>query len=117
MNSNDHAGTNFLSRLISRLLRDPDYLNNKVAELIVEGDYDKAMRLAQEALKKAEKAGSDHPDVATSLHNLGRLYARDMESMAAESAYRRAIEIREKSLDPDDPQVAETLAARGKSHF
>ena len=50
-------------------------LNNETIELLNKGKYDSAKVLAQQAIKLAEKTfGSDHPNVAKSINNLGTVY-------------------------------------------
>jgi CHAT domain-containing protein/Tfp pilus assembly protein PilF len=57
-----------------------------------------------------EKAlGSDHPDVAQSLSNLGRLYENQERYADAEPLYKRSLAIYEKALGPDHPYVAASL--------
>jgi hypothetical protein len=50
-------------------------LNGQVLNLRQQGKYTEAVPIAKEALDIREKSlGPDHPDVATSLNNLGELY-------------------------------------------
>jgi len=53
--------------------------------------------------------GSDHPNVATSLNNLGVLLYAKGDHAGAEQLYRRALEIREKTLGPDHPLTEGSL--------
>ena len=53
--------------------------------------------------------GSDHPNVATSLNYLARLYNRQGHYAQAEPLHKRALAIREKALGPDHPDVASSL--------
>jgi len=49
-------------------------LNQKTASLFQQGNYTDAAVVAEKALQATEQAlGPDHPDVATSLNNLGML--------------------------------------------
>ena len=50
-----------------------------------------------------------HPDVAAILTNSGQLYSRQHPYGDAESSYRRALAIRQTSLGPSHPDLAETL--------
>ena len=82
-------------------------LNQEVVELYRAGQYDRAVKVAQAALKVAEKnVGPDHPDVATSLSNLALLYHTQGDYAKAESLYKRSLAILEKALGPDHPNVA-----------
>ena len=51
----------------------------------------------------------DHPDLATSLNNLGFDRAETGRGDEAEALYRRALDIRERVLPPNDPAIADTL--------
>jgi tetratricopeptide (TPR) repeat protein len=53
--------------------------------------------------------GSNHPDVAASLHWLARLYYEQGKYSEAEQLYQRALHIREQQLGPDHPDVAASL--------
>jgi tetratricopeptide (TPR) repeat protein len=62
------------------------------------------------ALAIREKAlGPDHPDVASSLNNLGNVYLRQGHYAESEPLHMRALAIREKALGPDHPDVAYCL--------
>ena len=66
--------------------------------------------LYKRALAIREKAlGPDHPEVATSLSNLGTLYGSQGQYNQAEPLYRRALAIDEKALGPDHSDVAAIL--------
>src|SRR5205807_2391207 len=63
------------------------------------GDYDRAAPLFQRALAIREKVlGPDHPDVASSLHNLAGLYQATGGYGQAVSFQQRADEVREKNI-------------------
>jgi len=53
--------------------------------------------------------GPAHPEVATTLNNLGRLYYTQCYTLKAEPLYRRALPIQEKVFGVDHPEVAVTL--------
>ena len=87
-----------------------DILNEEVRRLYRAGEYERAIIVAQEALKLAEdNVGSDHPDVATSLNNLASLYETQGHYAKAEPLYKRSLAINEKALGPNHPSVATTL--------
>jgi len=92
--------------------------------------YNKAEPLFKRALDIREKAlGPNHLDVATSLDNLARFYKIKSENrinyattdfngpqghyVEAETLYKRSLEIREKVLGPDHPDVAKSLETLG----
>ena len=87
-----------------------EILNQEVKELYRTGQYDRAVTVAETALKVAEQdVGPDHPDVATSLNNLAALYRTQGDYAKAEPLYKRSLAIREKALGPDHPDVANSL--------
>ena len=55
--------------------------------------------------------GPDHPDVATSIHNLGQLAARTDDLDTARRHFERALVIEEKAFGPHHPHVLEELEA------
>ena len=74
-----------------------DALNRKTTSLFQQGNYTKAAVAAKKALQAAERAlGPDHPNVATSLNNLGMLCYAQEQFMKAELLHQRALTIREK---------------------
>ncbi len=87
-----------------------DILNQEVNELYRTGKYERAVVVARKALEVAEKnVGPHHPDVATSLNNLGLLYDTQGQYAQAEPLYKRSLAIREKALGPDHPLVGASL--------
>ena len=85
-------------------------LNSQITSLYRQGNYDRAMTVAREALRIAEQAGGpNHPLVALSLNNLALLYKTQGEYTQAEPLYQRALEIKEKTLGPEHPSVALSL--------
>jgi tetratricopeptide (TPR) repeat protein len=87
-----------------------DTLNREAMDLYRAGKYDRAVVVAQKALQVAEQnVGPDHPDVATSLNNLGELYRTQGDYAKAEPLYKRSLAISEKALGPDHPSVATSL--------
>jgi hypothetical protein len=70
-------------------------INNQVRQLYRQGRYAEAVPLAHKVLSIQEKAlGPDHPDVATSLNNLAKLYREGGREMEAEVLKERAAAIR-----------------------
>jgi hypothetical protein len=88
-----------------------EILSREVQDLYRAGKYDRAVLVALEALEVAEEnAGSDHPDVATSLNNLAMLYDDQGHYAKAEPLYKRSLAIKEKALGPKHSSVAVTLS-------
>lgn len=74
------------------------------------GDFRAAIPLAEGALDVRRKLlGTKHPDVATSLADLGTMRHLNKELPAAESLLRESLAIRREVSPPDDPQLAVTL--------
>ena len=71
-----------------------------------QGRYAEAEPLYKRALAISEKAiGPEHPDVAASLGNLGKLYQAQGRYAEAEPLYNRALLISEKVLGADHPKT------------
>lgn len=69
-------------------------------------------RLYKQALAIREKAlGSDHPDIAVSLSNLGVLYTNQGKYRDAEPLYQRALAIRQKALGTRHPDTAHSMSS------
>ncbi|MFQ6007921.1 MAG: tetratricopeptide repeat protein [Candidatus Zixiibacteriota bacterium] len=67
-------------------------LNARVRSLYQQGYYSEGIKVAQEALKVAEKTiGADHPNTATSLNNLALLYYATGRYAEADPLYERAL--------------------------
>jgi len=96
--------------------------HRQVAEHYKEGDYEKALEFAEEAVDlSAEEFGAEHPTTATLIHNMGELQRARGELAAAEQLYNRALAIRQATLDPNHPDLAASndslgrvMTARGK---
>ncbi len=66
-------------------------LNTQVMSLYRQGNYDRALAVARQALRVAEQAGGpNHPLVALSLNNLALLYKIQGQYAQAEPLYQRA---------------------------
>jgi CHAT domain-containing protein/Tfp pilus assembly protein PilF len=84
-----------------------DSLTRQVLDLYQAGKYQEAVPIARQVLAICEKVlGQEHPDTATSLHNLARLYDETGDYAKAEPLYRRALAIREKALGPEHADTA-----------
>src|SRR5688572_4187794 len=68
----------------------------------------------EQALRSGEAAlGPDHPDVATTLSDLGSVLHALGDLDMARAHLERALRIRERALGPDHPDVATTLSNLG----
>ena len=73
------------------------------------------MPLYKQALAIHEKAlGPDHPDTATSLNNLAKLYESQGKYAEAVPLCKRSLAIHEKVLGPDHPDTATSLNSLAK---
>ncbi|GJL61086.1 MAG: hypothetical protein NPIRA03_39430 [Nitrospirales bacterium] len=92
-------------------LKEGARLLNQTAHYLYErARYTGAEPLFQRALAIQEQdLGPTHPDVATSLNNLGELYRSQGQYADAEPLYQRALAIREEALSPTHPDVATSL--------
>ncbi len=83
-----------------------DKLNQKLAALYKKGQYDDAIKVAEEAVQVAEKTfGKKHPYVSASLNNLALLYIARGEYEKAEPIYERSLKIAEDILGENHPQL------------
>jgi hypothetical protein len=79
-------------------------LTNRMHELVRAGRIVEAVPLAERTLQMREKAfPADHPDVATSLVDLARLYEFQDRSGEAEALSKRARSIYERALQMHKP--------------
>jgi serine/threonine protein kinase/tetratricopeptide (TPR) repeat protein len=84
--------------------------------LTASGRYAEALALGEEQLAlREELLGTDHPDVAVTLHNLGLLRLSIGDRAEARALLERALAIREATLGPDHPDVAATADALGET--
>ena len=81
------------------------------------GLYDEAQPLLKQALSVRQRIhGTRHPDVAESLHALGRLRYEQGRYNAAALLYRQALKMRGELLGRRHPDAATTLRALGWVH-
>jgi hypothetical protein len=91
----------------------PDFrsLSDAAEQAAVAGDLASAERLLREAALLQEAAlGPHHPDLASTLNNLGIVCERLDMPADAELCYRRACAIAAAALEPDDPLAATSRA-------
>ncbi len=76
-----------------------------------QADHEQAREHQEKAIAIAEAAlGPRHPQVSTSVNNLGIIFRALGESATARVHFRRALELRESAYGPDHPAVAAVLA-------
>jgi len=86
--------------------------NHCASYLWQRGEYAAAELVANRGLAIQERAlGSDHPDVARSLYNLGIVYWQQGRYAEAESVHLHELTIEEAALGPGHPDLARTLNA------
>ncbi|MGD0706697.1 MAG: tetratricopeptide repeat protein, partial [Trebonia sp.] len=93
-------------------------LNRAGCYSLLEADFDVSQAMLQEAVARAEALfGPDHPEVASTLGNLGTVQRQRGELEKAEASQTRALEIKEKAYGPDHPEVAITLTNLGAVQY
>ena len=81
---------------------DSEELGEQVDRLYQEGRIAEAIPLATRLLEKRKSSlGPEHPDVATSLNNLAKLYKAMGDYERAEPLYERSLAIWERSASTD----------------
>jgi hypothetical protein len=76
-----------------------------------EADAAAAQPLIERTLAIRERAlGTDHPDTAEALNNLGAIHRMLGDNDAARCPYERALAIRERALGPDDLQAGRVVS-------
>ncbi len=85
-------------------------LHNEAISLFEQEQYSEALKRAQEALKVGREAfGTDHPNIADNLYNMGLFHYYLEQYTDAEAFYKQALEIWEKILEPEHPDVVTVL--------
>jgi serine/threonine-protein kinase len=83
--------------------------------LLRAGKYAEARAAHERALALREKSlGPDHPDTATSLHNMASVLCAQGDCPAARPFLERAVAVSEKSLGPEHPDTAMSLSNLGE---
>ena len=96
--------------LTAAQLHKADAPTERVINLQQAWKYARAISLAQRVLAIREMAlGPEHPNVATALNNLAKLYYDQGRYADAEPLFKRSLAIREKSLGLNHPDVAVVL--------
>jgi len=78
-------------------------LNHESVRLYQQGKFDHAFEIARQAVSISRSLGEEHPDYATSLHNLAFLYQAMGRCEKAEPLYLRLLEIVRKALGEEHP--------------
>ena len=115
-----HAQTcaELIDRVEIKSVESADLLFNAGKYLLERAQYSQAESLYRQALAIREQVfGSEHPDVAASLNELGVLYYRQGKYIEAEALYQRALAIREQALGSEHPDVAESLNDLGELYY
>jgi Tfp pilus assembly protein PilF len=74
------------------------------------GDTQKKRELLERALAINERHyGPDHPNVATTLTNLGIVYGRSGDTQKSRELLERALAIKERHYGPDHPEVKQLI--------
>jgi len=81
-------------------------VNEQAKTALQEGRHEDARRLFGRALELAESAGEPGPQLVAALNNMGLFHQSRGEIGEALPYYRRALEIRETLLGPDNPELA-----------
>ena len=82
---------------------------------VVQGDVQGASTYFERAVEIYGRVlPADHPDLATSINNLGYYRYRLGRYQEAEALYHQALDIRERVLKPNDPAIADTLTNLGE---
>lgn len=85
-------------------------LEQRAINFAQERQFDQALPLFEQALSIREQIwGSDHPQVAPSLYNLGKLYYYTGDYLNAIDFYGRSLRIQEATVSADDPSLVNTL--------
>jgi len=75
------------------------------------GEYEQALPLYQRSREIREKVlGSQHPDVAITLHNLAYLYVSIKDYKKALPLYKKAVTIMQDKLGADHPNTKTMMA-------
>ena len=81
-------------------------------------EYAAAKQSHEQALAICRKSlPPDHPDIATSLNNLGNVQYELREYAAAKQSHEQALAICRKSLPPDHPDIADSLNNLGNVQY
>jgi tetratricopeptide (TPR) repeat protein len=100
---------------VAKLKSDPvadkkwEELETKAEETFVKGDLPEAAKLWQKAVDFASSDPSQELNLATSLNQLNHLYTRTGEYELSHTNLHKALEIRQRYLDPNDHLIAETM--------
>lgn len=80
--------------------------------LMMTGDYHEALQASLRAHDlRVRLLGPDHPEIATSLIQLGKIHVYFGDLPAADSVTRVALALRSEVLDADDPAIPEAMEA------
>ena len=83
--------------------------NETGRRLFAEGNLPAAEEAFSAAIAEAERTDADPLQLASSVSNLAQLKYQQKDSLKAEELFRRALEIRERTLGPDDKSVISSI--------
>jgi tetratricopeptide (TPR) repeat protein len=87
-----------------------DLLTRVGKYLVKSAQYEQAEVFYQQALTFQEKVlGPEHPDTATTLHQMAHLYQEQGKYEQAETFHQRELTIRDKVFGPEHPDTAHSL--------
>ncbi len=85
-------------------------LNAQVFQLYQQGQFNQSVIIAEQILELAPSVyQGDHPNIATSLNNLGYLYQSQGKLSQAEPLYQQALAMLQRLFEDDHPNVASSL--------
>lgn len=95
-----------------------DALNAEALNLAQTGQVGQALKLANQAVEKAEaENGPEHPAVANGLETQGLIYQAMGEMDKAEAAHLRALGIVKKTIGPDSEEAAKIMNNLGGLYY
>ncbi len=121
---NDKASSYFKRALALKQKMDPKQANvagtlSGMGDLeLREGHYKEALKYLLQAKELSIKtSGLEHPDTAKILCDLGQAYQFLNQLSDADAAYKQSLSIRQKTLNPGDPAVADSEMVMGSLAF
>ncbi len=88
-------------------------LESQAEQAFAQGDYTKAETLLQKAVQKAQNEKKGEAALGRVLNRQAALYLATSQLDKAAPAAQRSLEVREKAVGKDGPEVAETLSTMG----
>jgi tetratricopeptide (TPR) repeat protein len=93
-------------------------MNNRLEQLVTQGNYDAAKQLAEKVLTQSEALyGASDPQLAVPLLNLAYLYEKMQMNKQAERLYDRVFDLTQKSLVQTQPKGPAVIDKLGKHYI